>query len=532
VLATKHEMTKSSPSLDTPLADHLRNLAAFEPQNAPVVSLYLNLAPDQHGRDNYEAFCRRAFADQLRALTEHPAAHASLARDIQRITSYLADEVTPSANGLAIFSSAGAGDYFVAVQLDVPIDDHWLFISRVPHLYPLVRLIDQYPRYASVVLDTNQARILVFGLRTIEKRKEVKSVKTRRNSMGGWSQARYQRRAENFHLHHVKEVVETLDRVVRGDNIQHIIVLGDDVVVPLLKEALPAHLTEKLLDVGRADRHASEDDIVAETLDILRQKDADTDREKVAELVDTWRSGGLGVVGPEATLRALLMGQVEELLIVATADALKPVQQPLGDAPGPVATETSAPSAASDKQLQLSDELVTRAQQTGARVRIIEDPELLREHGGRGCHAALQNLMVQSRWSFTMSRKNKVNPDYYKVAGRLAPDDLARERMKQGMAKTARDSDERTKESPASTGRGDEPSDEAEAAVPSSTRWPAGASRSAKRSANTQMKKSAAGTKKKPVSTRSAATKPARRAAAGKKTFGSKKTSRRTAATR
>ena len=78
------------------------------------------------------------------------------------------------------------------------------------------------------------------------------------------------------------------------------------------------------------------------------------------------------------------MGQVEELLIVATADALKPVQQPLGDAPGPVATETSAPRAASDKQLQLSDELVTRAQQTGARVRIIEDPELLREHGGVG----------------------------------------------------------------------------------------------------------------------------------------------------
>ena len=55
-----------------------------------------------------------------------------------------------------------------------------------------------------------------------------------------------------------------------------------------------------------------------------------------------------------------------------------------------------------------------------------------------------------------MSRKNKVNPDHYKVAGRLAPDDLARERMKQGMAKTARDSDERTKEFPASTVRSDE----------------------------------------------------------------------------
>ena len=30
-----------------------------------------------------------------------------------------------------------------------------------------------------------------------------------------------------------------------------------------------------------------------------------------------------------------------------------------------------------------------------------------------------------------MSRKNKVNPDHYKVAGRLSPDDLAREWVKQ-----------------------------------------------------------------------------------------------------
>ena len=377
-------MAKSSSSLDTLLADHLQKLAAFEPQGAPVVSLYLNLAPDQRGRDNYEAFCRKAFADQLRAFKESATDHASLVRDFERITAYLSTDVQPSANGLAIFSSAGAGKYFAAVQLGAPIDDHCLFISRVPHLYPLVRLIDQYPRYASVVLDTNQARVFVFGLGTIEKREQVKGVKTRRTSMGGWSQARYQRRAENFHLHHIKEVVETLDRVVRDDNIQHIIVLGDDVVVSSLKGALPAHLTEKVVDVGRVDRYGSEDDIVAETLDLLRQKDADTDREKVTELVGAWQGGGLGVVGPEATIRALQMGQVEELLIVASADALKPVQQPTGDTPAPVSTETSAASTASDKQLQLSDDLVTRAQQTGARVRIIEDPELLREHGGVG----------------------------------------------------------------------------------------------------------------------------------------------------
>jgi peptide subunit release factor 1 (eRF1) len=375
-------MPKSSPSVDTPLAEHLQKLSAFEPQDVPVVSLYLNLSPDEHGRDNYQVFCRKAFADQLRAAKDNAADHAHLTRDLERITAYLESDVQPSANGLAIFSSAGAGDYFEAVQLSAPIDAHWLFVSRVPHLYPLVRLIDQYPRYASVVLDTNQARILVFGLGAVEKREQVKGVKTRRSSMGGWSQARYQRRADNFHLHHLKEVADTLDRVVRDENIQHIIVLGDDSVVAALKDVLPGHLTEKIVDAGRVDRHASEDDIVAETLDLLRRKDAETDRESVGEVVGAWQGGGLGVVGPEAALRALQMGQVEELLISATAGSLKPVQNQPADSLGPLSTETSATDPASDKQLQLSDELVTRAQQTGARVRIIEDPELLREHGG------------------------------------------------------------------------------------------------------------------------------------------------------
>ena len=378
-------MTKSRSTLDTPLREQLDKLVAFQGQEAPVVSLYLNLAPDQHGRDNFEVFCRKAFADQLKVYNERSPQRANLEGDFERIRTYLANDINRSANGVAIFSSAGAGDFFEAVQLDVPIDDHWLFIGSVPHVYPLMRLIDQYPRYASVVLDTNQARIFVFGLGTVEQRQEVKGVKTRRSSMGGWSQARYQRRAENFHLHHVKEVVDTLDRVVRTDNIQHLVVVGDDVVVPMVKEALPQHLAEKVVDVLRLDRHAGEDEIVEATLDALRQKDAETDKERVEQLINAWQGGGLGAVGPEATMRALQMGQVDELLIAAAPDVLKPVQKMPDDAaPEPVATDTTAPAAATDQQLQLSQELVARAQQTGARVRIIEDAEVLRDHGGVG----------------------------------------------------------------------------------------------------------------------------------------------------
>ncbi|MGH9173703.1 MAG: Vms1/Ankzf1 family peptidyl-tRNA hydrolase, partial [Vicinamibacterales bacterium] len=355
------------------------------PQDVPVVSLYLDLTADQHGRDHYDAFLRKAFAERLKAFDDNSAERASLERDRERIDAYLADEINRAANGLAIFAAAGAGEFFEALQLDAPVDEHWLFLGSVPHIYPLVRLVDQYPRYASVILDTNRARIFVFGLGSVERREQVTGVRTRRTSMGGWSQARYQRRAENFHLHHIKEVVDTLDRIVRSDNIQHVIVAGDDVVVPLLKEQLPAHLIDKLLDVLTLERDAGEDEIIEATLEVLHQKDAESDAERVSELIDGWQSNGLGVAGPEATLRALQMGQVDELLISATARELKAVQTlPDDAAPGEVVAETSTPSPADQRQLKLSDELVTRAQQTGARVRIIEDSGLLKDFGGVG----------------------------------------------------------------------------------------------------------------------------------------------------
>jgi peptide chain release factor subunit 1 len=377
-------MAKTSPDVDTPLHDRLMALAMFEPHGVPVVSLYLNLRPDQRGRENYDVFVRKAFADQLKRFDDNSAERASLERDVERIKEYLALEVNRAANGLAIFTSSGTGEFFEAIQLQAPIDDHWLFIAEVPHIYPLARLIDQYPRYAAVLLDTNRARIVVFSLGAVEKSMQVAGVKTRRHSMGGTSQARYQRHLENFHLHHVKEVVDVLDRVVRADNIQHIVLAGDEVVLPMIREQMPAHLREKMVDV-KLDRQAGDDQIAEATREVLRQKDAETDGERVQRVVDAWRAGGLGVTGPEATLRALQLGQVEELLIAATPEVLKPVESlPDDAAPVPVGVQTAAPLNLDQRHVHLSDELVTRAKQTGARIRMIEDAELLRAHGGVG----------------------------------------------------------------------------------------------------------------------------------------------------
>ena len=373
------------------VTEQLDKLAGFEPAPYPVVSLYLNTQAGSTGRDQYQSFVRTEFRARSRTYPQGSPERDSLDRDLERITTYLESQLEASANGVAIFACS-AGELFEAVQLSVPIEQHWLYIGDTPHLYPLARLESQYPRYAAVLADTNRTRILVFATGELVSQKEVTGVKTRRTSQGGWSQARFQRHIENYHVQHVKEVVEALDRIVRQESIEQIVLMADDVVLPLLRDQMPKHLADLIVDRVKAESHAPLNEVLDLSLEAIRREDARTDREKVDAAVSGYRAGGLGVVGPEDTLEALVKGQVDELLIAANAASLEPVAASVvapvvGEEStlleSAVATEAAGEAAEADPQsVRLADELVTRAKQTAARVTFIEDSSLLEDFGG------------------------------------------------------------------------------------------------------------------------------------------------------
>jgi hypothetical protein len=155
-------MTKSTTALETPLRDQLDRLAAFEPTDLPVLTLYLDMRPNENGRRTWDPFLRKVFTERPQALKGD--ARKSFEHDAQRIREYLEADVRKSANGLALFACSAAGGFLEAIQLDVPCDAHWLFVGSVPHLYPLMRINDQFPRYAALVADTNSARLYFFAL--------------------------------------------------------------------------------------------------------------------------------------------------------------------------------------------------------------------------------------------------------------------------------------------------------------------------------------------------------------------------------
>jgi peptide subunit release factor 1 (eRF1) len=347
----------------------LDRLADVAPTDRPCISLYVDTRPDNTGRPHWGPVVRKELTERARSFPERSAERAAYDADAERALRWLEAEPRASAAGLAVFACESAG-VFEGVELAAPVDTE-LVVGRVPHLYPLARLLDQWRRYAVVVTDTHIARIYVVALGSIRPRASVESPKVSRSAAGGWSQARYQRHIEKFHREHVKELVDALERLVRDEGIDRVLLAGDEVVVPLVRQALPKTVAERVVEVGNVDVTSTDAEVLHETLDAARAQDARDDAERVARVLDAYRAGGLGMIGVPGVSAALDNGQVHELLLVADPSRLE----------------------GADGRT-IADALVAKARQTSARVSFVEDPVLLAEAGGVG---ALLRFRVHRR---------------------------------------------------------------------------------------------------------------------------------------
>lgn len=358
----KHEEALLSPLLD--------RLSAYQPSGVPVISLYLNLQPDPQGRDHHDQFVRKEVAARARTYPRHSPERESLEHDVERIKGYLNGRVRRSANGAAIFSCS-ADEVFEAADFDAPIDENQLYIHPYPHLYPLARVMDQYPRYGVLLTDTNTAHLFVVGLGGTLYREQLASPRMRRTAVGGWAQARYQRHVDNLYLHHAKEVAEALDRLIRREALEKVVVAGEEIIMPLLREQLPRHLADRLIEARGIDMATPETAMLRATIEVMHQADALDDAARVEHLIHEYRADGLAVIGARETLAALGKGQVDELLISANARDIR-------------SDDLSDQALDEGAATRVANDLVLRARQTAAAVTFIEDGKLLADVGGVG----------------------------------------------------------------------------------------------------------------------------------------------------
>jgi peptide subunit release factor 1 (eRF1) len=188
----------------------------------------------------------------------------------------------------------------------------------------------------------------------------------------------------DFQQRHAKEVVEALERTVREDQIEKVILAGDqETIMPLLREQMSKEIGDKIIDVIALGIDTPEQKILDESLSVLRRHNSLTEMEKVQRLLNEYRADDLAVVGVPQTIAALSNGQVEELLIST---------RPADLAFDAAEAENVLKLYHTDKRplpqidaASIADELVRLAQQvSSARVTFIEDATRLKHVGGVG----------------------------------------------------------------------------------------------------------------------------------------------------
>ena len=119
------------------------------------------------------------------------AAFESLTADLERLTTYLDEELDPAAKGVVVIACHQQG-VFEPVPLDVPVDSGFT-VGPIPSLRQLVHAAEDYPPYAVLVADQRDAFLWLMDRQTWERGVALEaSDYPRKQQQGGWSQQRYQ----------------------------------------------------------------------------------------------------------------------------------------------------------------------------------------------------------------------------------------------------------------------------------------------------------------------------------------------------
>lgn len=287
------------------------------------------------------------------------------------------EAVMPTASGegdaLAVVADA-SGVRHRSFQPEPPSRDV-VHVGPVPYLAPLLEWRQSMPDHAIVLADRTGADIMAFVRdgADIEQHFEGDTVDITRSHPGGWSQRRFQQRAENAWEANAADVARLVTQLVDRLNLRIVAAAGDVRAMQFLQEHLPDRARD-LLHVVEGTR--AEDGSIDEVADAVTRAVATAVASDTVAMLEKFREErgqrDRASDGPARTMEALAAARVETLLVHDDPDDARTCW--IGPDPAQIATDadTVRGMGASDVvEARLVDALIRAAAGTGAGVWIV-----------------------------------------------------------------------------------------------------------------------------------------------------------------
>ncbi len=297
----------------------LKELVSFRSEQAPVLSLYLNVDPTRQVPDQHKLV--------LRSLLKGVADQAAQA-DIEAVEHYFDFEHPWQGKGVAAFSCQALG-FWRAYPLAVPVQNQ-ASVSHRPYIKPLTDVLDAYGRYGVILVDREGARMFLFSLGELVEAtgtfgEEVRRVKHGSASgvtgMRGGRATRTARRGDATVQRNLKEVAEASDVFFTAQGCTRLILAGSESNLAQLRDVLPRSLHDKVIGSFTSDIDSPVSEIQAKSMDLIEEMATKRETELVDQMISSWKRGSGAAVALSDTLAAVQEHRAGLLLVAAGFEA-------------------------------------------------------------------------------------------------------------------------------------------------------------------------------------------------------------------
>jgi peptide subunit release factor 1 (eRF1) len=280
---------------------------------------------------------------------------------------------------------------FEELSLGLPVET-LAAVGPTPALSVLARLDDDNPPYAVLLADQHQATLSFITQATVSESVSLDSTGyPRKQKQGGPNQRRYQNRADERVAAFARGIADETRTALDETGVGMLIIAGDEVLTSALDVALHQTVKERIIATIRLDSTASEQEVIEATQPLVRQEERDREAEAVIELQNQIGADSDAVSGAERTIATLQAGRVASLIMVddLALTGWADFSMGLYGAGEPPAEHPAGGDAAAIVEIDLEQELVRLAFQSGADVQIVktanprsaEDTDTVPAHG-------------------------------------------------------------------------------------------------------------------------------------------------------
>ncbi|MBW3537341.1 MAG: hypothetical protein KY395_06190 [Actinobacteria bacterium] len=348
------------------------DLAEVFAHDGPVLSVYLTTEPLENAAQHTK--------QRWRSLRQELEATGATGEALDAVEPLLREAHTKG-RCLSVFVSSSGEILHQSSHPDPPHRDvgRW---AELPSLVPLIEWRQSSPPHVVVLIDRLGADLVVFeafGVPDFQLEVEGDEDPVRKVAPGGWSQRRFQQRAENTWEANAKDVADRLARLAESVSSRVIVAAGDVRALQLMREALPHQVNDIVHEVdGSRSPDGSVDAIAKEAVKLVATAVAHDTADLIGKFREEIGQRDRAANGPSAVIDALCAGQVEALLIHDDPDDnrtawIGPEAHYLSLEPGPLKEMgVDAPVEA-----RLTDALTRAAVGTSARIRVVPSASVL-----------------------------------------------------------------------------------------------------------------------------------------------------------